>query len=75
MIKLTHRINVTITVKVVDLDTSCIYKTNHMVGMDKIYTNEACRLKCLGMGPTSLKQKLLRIHIDPNFNSLLGISF
>ncbi len=33
---MTHRINLTIVVKVVDLDTSHIYSCNHMVGMDKI---------------------------------------
>jgi hypothetical protein len=36
MTKMTRRINLTIVVKVVDLDISCIYNHNHMVGMDKI---------------------------------------
>jgi len=36
MTKMTHRTNPTVVVKVVDLDTSCIYSRNHMVGMDKI---------------------------------------
>jgi len=53
MTKMTHRINLTIVVKVVDLDTSHIYSPNHMVGMDKISSNEACKLKCFGMRPTS----------------------
>jgi len=53
MSKMTHRTNLTIVVKVVDLDTSRIYSPNHMVGMDKISSNEACKLKCFGMRPTS----------------------
>jgi hypothetical protein len=36
MIKITHRTNLTIVVKIVDLGTSCIYSCNHMVGMDNI---------------------------------------
>ncbi len=45
MTKITHRTNLTIVVKVVDLDTSRIYSPNHMVGMDKISSNEACKAK------------------------------
>ncbi len=33
---MTHRTNLTIVVKIIDLNTSCIYSDNHMVGMDKI---------------------------------------
>jgi hypothetical protein len=36
MTQITHRTNLTIVVKVVDLDTSHIYSDNHMVGVDKI---------------------------------------
>ncbi len=36
MIKMTCMTNLTIVIKVVDLDTSCIYSHNHMVRMDKI---------------------------------------
>jgi hypothetical protein len=53
MTKMTHRTNLTIVVKVVDLDTSRIYSPNHMVGMDKISFNEACKLKCFEVRPTS----------------------
>jgi len=38
--KMTHRTNLTIVVKVVDLDISCIYNHNHMVGMDKISSSD-----------------------------------
>ncbi len=37
---MTHRTNVIVVVKVVDLDTSHIYSHNHMVGMDKIYSSD-----------------------------------
>jgi hypothetical protein len=30
----------TIVIKLIDLDTSCIYDYNHMVGMDKISSSE-----------------------------------
>jgi hypothetical protein len=40
MTKMTHRINLTVVVKIVDLNTSCIYNCNHMVGMDKICSSE-----------------------------------
>ncbi len=33
---MTHRTNLTIVVKVIDLDISHIYNHNHMVGWDKI---------------------------------------
>ncbi len=36
MTKMTSRTNLIVIVKVVDLDTSCIYSHNHMVGMNKI---------------------------------------
>jgi hypothetical protein len=36
MTKMTRRTNLTIVVKVVDLDVSHIYNHNHMVGWDKI---------------------------------------
>jgi len=36
MIKMTCRTNLTIVIKVVDLDINRIYSHNHMVGMDKI---------------------------------------
>jgi len=39
MTKMTHRTNLTILIKVVDLDTICIYSHNLIVGMDKIYFN------------------------------------
>jgi hypothetical protein len=39
MIKTTNRANITVDVKVVDLDISCLYSCNHMVGMDKISSN------------------------------------
>ncbi len=39
MTKMTCRINLTIVVKVIDLDISHIYNCNHMVGMDKISSN------------------------------------
>ncbi len=38
---MTHRTNLTIVVKVVDLNISRIYNHNRMVGMDKIYFSEA----------------------------------
>jgi hypothetical protein len=37
MIKMTRRTNLTVVVKVVDLDTSHIYSHNHMVGIDKFF--------------------------------------
>ncbi len=37
---MTPKTNLTVVVKVVDLDTSCIYSCKHMVGMDKISFNE-----------------------------------
>jgi hypothetical protein len=40
MTKMTHRTNLTVVVKVVDLDISCIYNHNHMVGMDKISSSD-----------------------------------
>jgi hypothetical protein len=40
MTKMTHRTNLIVIVKLVDLDTSCIYSHNHMVGMDKIFFSE-----------------------------------
>jgi len=40
MIKMTCKINLTIVIKVVDLNTSHIYNCNHMVGMDKNFSNE-----------------------------------
>jgi hypothetical protein len=40
MIKMTCKINLTIVIKVVDLNTSHIYSRNHMVGMDKTFSNE-----------------------------------
>ncbi len=40
MTKMTQRTNLNVVVKVVDLDTSCIYSHNHMVGMDKISSND-----------------------------------
>jgi hypothetical protein len=40
MIKMTSKINLTIVIKVVDLNISRIYSHNHMVGMDKISSNE-----------------------------------
>jgi hypothetical protein len=39
MINMTHRTNITIDVKIVDLDMSHLYSRNHMVGMDKISSN------------------------------------
>jgi hypothetical protein len=39
MIKMTHRTNITIDVKIVDLDISRLYSHNHMVGMNKISSN------------------------------------
>ncbi len=33
---MTHKINSTIVVKVVDLDTNYIYSRNQIVGMDKL---------------------------------------
>ncbi len=38
--KMTHRTNATIIIKEVDLDISCIYSRNHIVGMDKISFND-----------------------------------
>jgi hypothetical protein len=40
MTKMTHRTNLSIVVKLVDLDTNHIYSHNHMVGMDKISSSE-----------------------------------
>jgi hypothetical protein len=40
MTKMTHRINLTVVVKIIDLNASHIYNCNHMVGMDKISSNE-----------------------------------
>ncbi len=37
---MTCRTNLTIVIKVVDLNTSCNYSDNHMVGMDKISSGE-----------------------------------
>jgi hypothetical protein len=34
---MTHRTRLTIIVKAIDLNTSCIYSHKHMVGMDKIF--------------------------------------
>jgi hypothetical protein len=36
---MTRRTNLTVIVKIIDLDTSYIYSHNHMVGMDKISSN------------------------------------
>jgi hypothetical protein len=36
MIKMTHRTNLTIVVKTIDLNTNRIYSHIHMVGMEKI---------------------------------------
>ncbi len=41
MTQITHKTNLTIIVKVVDLDTSHIYNDNHMIGVDKI-SSSAC---------------------------------
>jgi hypothetical protein len=40
MIKMTHKTNINVDVKVVDLDINSFYSHNHMVGMDKISSNE-----------------------------------
>ncbi len=40
MINMIHRTNITIDVKIVDLDINHLYSCNHMVGMDKISSNE-----------------------------------
>jgi hypothetical protein len=37
---MTHRTNPTIIVKVIDLNISCIYTHNHMVGMNKISSSD-----------------------------------
>jgi hypothetical protein len=37
---MTHRTKPTIVVKEVDLNISCIYSHNHMVGMDKISSSD-----------------------------------
>jgi hypothetical protein len=60
MTKMTHMTNLTIVVKVVDLDTSRIYSPNPMVGMEKISSNEACKLKCFGMRLTIVMTFLVR---------------
>jgi hypothetical protein len=39
MTKMTHMTNLTIVVKIIDLDISHIYNHNHMVGMHKICSN------------------------------------
>jgi hypothetical protein len=39
-IKMTHKTNPVVVVKKVDRDTSCIYSHNHMVGIDKISSND-----------------------------------
>ncbi len=36
---MTRRINLTVVVKVIDLDIHLIYSHNHMVGMNKIYSS------------------------------------
>ncbi len=36
---MTCRINPTVVIKEIDLDTSCIYSHNHMVGMDKMFSS------------------------------------
>jgi hypothetical protein len=46
MTKMTHSTNLTIVVKLIDLDTNCIYSHNHMVGMDKISSSH-CDYKIL----------------------------
>jgi hypothetical protein len=40
MTKMTRRTNLIVVVKVVDLDTSCIYSFNNMIGMNKLSSNE-----------------------------------
>jgi hypothetical protein len=39
MTQITHKTNLTIVVKIIDLDTSHIYNDNHMVGIDKIFSS------------------------------------
>jgi hypothetical protein len=56
MTKMTHRTDLTIVVKIVDLDISHIYSPNHMVGMDKISSSEACRLNILKWGQPPLRK-------------------
>jgi hypothetical protein len=36
MIKISHRTNLIIVIKKIDLDTSCIYSCNCVVGIDKL---------------------------------------
>ena len=40
MIKMTHKTNINVDVKVVDLDINSFYSHNHMVRMDKISFSE-----------------------------------
>jgi hypothetical protein len=40
MTTLTHRIELPLVVKLIDLDTSCMGSHNHKVGMDNISSND-----------------------------------
>jgi hypothetical protein len=40
---MTHMINLIIVVKVIDLNISCIYNYNYMVGMDKFSSSGIAR--------------------------------
>ncbi len=46
---MTCKTNLTIVIKVVDLDISCINNPNHMVGMDKISSSENLGIFLRGM--------------------------
>jgi hypothetical protein len=43
-IEMTHKTNLIIVIKVVDLNTSHIYSCNHMVGIDKISSSDLIEL-------------------------------
>jgi hypothetical protein len=67
---MTCRINLTIVVNVVDLDTSRIYSSNHMVGMDKIFSSD---MKARGKQKKICRSSTLR-KVNGTTTSLVNIS-
>ncbi len=64
MTKVTHSTNLTIVVKIIDLDISRIYNYNHMVGMDKIFSSD-CDYKFLMKSPTFKSSSIFVLHHSP----------
>jgi hypothetical protein len=64
--KITHRTNLTIIVKVVDLNINCIYNHNHMVAMSKISSSENVH-KCMVTSQKHIQFESGLLHMCMNY--------